>query len=430
MEGSIPHERNPRHVCSGSIAIPCAICLFLVPLLAHGQAVGTEIPRGWPAPLGREQLSSLGRDIIRAPDLVMMSDPVMPSEPAGRSSIRAALKAQANDVFVGHSSALPAPVFDTAVPSILTDPDLAVDEQPLPPNLAGVIDEPSTNLDDGESLGQAPQDNSLQFLRRAAVLLPQGDYQADIGLTYSHFEQDFFDPLAGANTTMRQRIMIVPLALRYGLTDHLQAFVSVPFGWANGEFSQLGQDQLFNHVGIGDVRVGATILVRESSGCGCDPTITATFGCTAPTGQQSFLPSLFGNPDINLGGGFWAASWNVLFIHSHDPIVTFYGLGSRHQFNRMMEGVHVSPGDEFLYQFGVGFAVNESVTLSTILFGQYITEPYLDGTRLEGLAREPMQLRFAATIVNGCHRRIMEPFATVGMTESAPSAQVGIVWTY
>ncbi len=287
--------------------------------------------------------------------------------------------------------------------------------------------------DGGETLGTAPEEDfSLQFLRRQAVLMESGQWQFDFGISYSQFDAEVPDSVvAGREIRIRQRFLIMPLTARYGWNERLQFFTTLPFGWTNSELSSPGISEDFqNDGGVGDFRGGFTTVVKEGAGCANDPDILATFAFTAPTGNSTYLESLLGDPTTNLGGGFWALSWNMLFIHSYDPVVVFYGVGSRHRFARTLGGIYVNPGDQYLYNFGVGFAVNESVTLSAIFLGQYITEPELNGARIPGLAREPMRLRFAATMRNACRFNLVEPFVEVGMTDDAPDANLGITWTY
>ena len=118
-----------------------------------------------------------------------------------------------------------------------------------------------------------------------------------------------------------------------------------------------------------------------------------------------------------------------MFIHSIDPIVLFYGFGSRHALNREYEGVDIQPGGQYYYRAGLGFAVNERITLSSAVTGCYVTDPYLNGTIIPGLAYEPVSLRFAATIARPCDR-LIEPFVELGLTPDAPNARIGITFTY
>ena len=121
-------------------------------------------------------------------------------------------------------------------------------------------------------------------------------------------------------------------------------------------------------------------------------------------------------------------SGSLLFIHRYDPIIVFYGGGFRHLFERTFDGVLFSAGEQILYQFGVGFSVNDRVTLSTAFQAFYITDTQLDDVTIEGTNLQPMSLRFAATIARNC--RILEPFVAIGATESAPAVNCGIVVTF
>ena len=94
-----------------------------------------------------------------------------------------------------------------------------------------------------------------------------------------------------------------------------------------------------------------------------------------------------------------------------------------------MDEINVQPGDYYSYRGGVGFAVNERITLSSQLYGSYITEPKLDGQRIKGDDLEPIYLRFAVTISQRCDR-ICEPFVEVGLTSDSANTRFGVTWTF
>ncbi len=278
-----------------------------------------------------------------------------------------------------------------------------------------------------ESYGEAPQDNSLLFLRSQSVLLAPGGSQFDYGLTYTYFENDFpaiVAPNVAVEGRLRQRLLMTPLELRVGLRERTQGFLSVPIGWANSEVALNGVDTFSNTFGVGDVRLGLSHLLRD--GCGYDPQVIGTLAMTTPTGSATF-PNQLLTPGSNLGEGFWALSGDLLFVHTLDPVVIYYGFGYNHRFDRSFGATQVNPGEQFNYQFGLGFAVNDRVTLSTTFSGSYYTEFESNGVRAAGSILEPMRLRFAATI-SDCDR-LIEPYVTVGMTDDAPSASFGVVWT-
>ena len=131
---------------------------------------------------------------------------------------------------------------------------------------------------------------------------------------------------------------------------------------------------------------------------------------------------------LALGQGFWAFSGQLLFINRYDPIIVFYGFGYRHLFEREFDNVQFQPGEQITYQMGVGFSANDRVTLSTAFQGFYVTNSAANGTTIDGSNIEPLSVRFAATIVRNC--RILEPFIQIGLTPSAPAANLGIVVTW
>ena len=317
----------------------------------------------------------------------------------------------------------------------------AQEPQPLPqpPSIDGSA--PQANIttpaapanQSTQTLGEAPPDTSLEFLRKEAVLLKPCEWQLDIGFAYLVSDRlltTIIPPSTIADIRLRQRLLTMPLEFRYGLTERIQLFANMPFGWANTENSFTGFSNARNNGGIGDANVGATFLLHKSDGTSCSPDVITTFGMTAPTGNGNALIGLISTPSTTLGQGFWAGYWNVLAIHKYDPVVVFYGVGSRHYFSRDIEGfTGAKPGDQYIYQLGTGFAINERITLSTIFFGSFITEAQLNDQFVPGTILEPMYVRFATTVTRTNHR-IIEPFVEIGLTDDSANARAGITWTF
>jgi hypothetical protein len=336
-------------------------------------------------------------------------------------------------------------------------PVLAPPEELPAPGVAGAApgDQPdqaaggnqASNLNEARNIGQAPEDTSLFFLRRQTVLLEPGQHQLDVGFSYSLVEDDLPVALIDgsgevtgvARGRLRQRLLLFPIELRYGLAKRIQLFLNVPLGGAGTELAFQDFDDHSTQVGIGDLRFGSTFLVHKGERFA--PDFITTLDFTFPTGDES-LPLITATPESRFGEGFFAMAVSGLWIHTYDPCVLFYGVGYRHRFETEIENVLVAPGEQFYYQLGVGFAVNDYLTLSASYLGFYISETYLDDDRVEGSALEPMRMRFAATIsrpeprkiptfIGHCNvREICEPFAEIGMTDDGPSSRIGITWTY
>lgn len=288
-------------------------------------------------------------------------------------------------------------------------------------------------LAEAETLGREPEDNSLQFLRADTVLLEPGEFQYDYGMMYSKFDVTLpvlvpVDPntVSIAHAEFRLREVRVPLEIRYGLARRIQLFLNVPFGWVNSELSYAGFDEFENDGGIGDIVFGGTFLLREGDQDKSDAILT--LATVAPTGDDPFSPAGLSPSSPTLGGGTWSISSSLLLVRNYDPVVLFYGAGTRQHFLSKIEGVNFRPGGEYNYQFGIGFGVNDQVTLSTRFNGAYISEFHLGGQRVRGSIQEPMTLGLAMTI-SKC-KKLVEPFVDFGLTDDATDARVGITWTH
>lgn len=287
------------------------------------------------------------------------------------------------------------------------------------------------------SIGTAPQDTSLDFLRTQTVLLEPGKRQFDIGFQYVLTENDFpilltdggGNAIGVDNVEFKGRELTVPMELRVGLLRRLQGFVQVPVGWANVQAAINNLDEFDNDGGVGDVGFGLTSQLRDAyQDC---PYLIGTVAGLAPTGGDPFGVVGAISPNApSLGNGFWAISGNLLWVQTrYDPVVVFYGFGARYQFEREFLGIEFQPGMEYNYTLGAGFAVNERVTLSTQFFGAYIEELKANGERVEGTIQEPMTIRMAVTMAKPCNR-IVEPFVAFGLTDDSISSNFGITWTY
>jgi len=288
---------------------------------------------------------------------------------------------------------------------------------------------PPADSDVSQPLGSPPEDNRLLFLRSATVLLEPGQVQLDCGLDYTLWEDrhtltTFSPPLNFLDTERwRNRELLVPLGARIGITKVLQAYINAPFGLGHLETANEVDDTESSTFGMGDVSGGLNCLLRDGRGVSAD--VIATVGFVAPTGALPFGAS---PRRPVLGDGFWSIGGSLLFVRTYDPVVLFYGVGYRHRYARGAFGGQIAPGDEVNYNFGLGFAVNDDVTLSTAVVGAFQTDTEFDAVSLPGTSQEPLSVRLAATVL-APHCRIIEPFVQIGLTEDAPVARLGVIVT-
>jgi hypothetical protein len=292
------------------------------------------------------------------------------------------------------------------------------------------------SLSQAEHLGEKPEDNTLQFLRATTVLLEPGEAQIDVGINYALTEADFpllltdgmGDIVGVADANFRIRTLSVPLEYRIGLTKRVQGFIGLPLGWSNTQINVNTLEDFRNDGGIGDLNFGFTIQLKEAE---VDkPYWVSTLAVIAPTGGSPFAGVLGLAPSApSLGQGFWSVQGNLTFIQPYDPVVLFYGLGMERYFESRYSGIDIEPGAQYSYTLGVGFAVNDRVTLSSRFRGAYIEETEADGLRVPGSNQEPMTLRFSATVSKPCNR-IVEPFIEFGLTDDSVSSFLGVTWTF
>ena len=154
-------------------------------------------------------------------------------------------------------------------------------------------------------------------------------------------------------------------------------YANVPVGYVCNEQTVIGHFANYSgRGGTGDTNLGVSFWARKSNGCPFDPDIIITAGMTFPTAPASFVSALT-TPQTSLGQGFWAATWNALVVQTFDPVTIFYGVGGRQLFgSRDVNGSTIQPGQQFTYQLGAGFAINERITLSATYFGYFITDTY------------------------------------------------------
>lgn len=293
-----------------------------------------------------------------------------------------------------------------------------------------------------DAIGVPPPRPQPQFLRDTSVLLDPGEYQFEYGLSYTtNLQTTAIGLNVNDNTVVTSlrtlvRTTTIPMEFRVGCRNDVQAFVSMPIGFNSQQITIATTADTSDGLGIGDLSFGCTKVLRKPQ-----PerfTILGNLSASAPTGlaQTSNIQQV---PGVALGSGYWTLAGGMVFIRTIDPIAAYVGLNYVQTFETTLNGLDLEPGNIFSYRFGLGYAINSRVSISSSFNGAYISELEVAGRTLPGSAREPLTVRLAATILSkgpslvGAskgRRKTTEPFIAMGITDAAPDTSFGVRWTY
>jgi len=266
-----------------------------------------------------------------------------------------------------------------------------------------------------ESLGpEDEEDLRTVFLRDASVILPPGTWDFEVGLEYRRAKTDEF--LSDSDLTRQIRL---PLTARFGIRKGLEGLVSIPLIYSYREVSEDSTVNSDDDTGLGDVSTGVSFQIMQEKSSW--PELLGTIQVRAPSGEDPYRSD--GNQPT-LGSGHWALAASLQWVRSVDPLVLFGGIGYVHQFSRNASGRKYAPGPGLQYSMGLGFSVNDDVSLSGRFAGLLQGNWEVDGEKVEGSSYEPMTLRVAATM--RCRRKTyLEPAVTFGLNDDAPDVFIG-----
>jgi len=303
------------------------------------------------------------------------------------------------------------------LPSASADDDLSAPDTETETDSAERTDEP---------LGQPPPDNSLQFLRGSTVLLKPGEFQTEYGFFYSTLQNRFVEPdgLGGLiEVESIDRSFVVPLTVRFGLSDDIQLSGTVPVGFSYVEVEDPFIEDHSSLFTAGDIVIGANAIL----GRGNDeaPDILGGVNFIVPTDNGR---SGVGGLQPALGSGFFGVGWNLTAIRSYDPAVFFASVGHTHLFKRHLSGGEVQPGEFIDYSFGMSFSINDEVTLNGEVIGGFQFDTEFDGVEIPNSSNEPISLRLSV-IRTVTPEYFIEPSLQFGLTEDASTVLLGISFT-
>lgn len=239
----------------------------------------------------------------------------------------------------------------------------------------------------------------LDFLTGSTVLLAPGSYELGLGFAYqqSRRETSLMNVGYFQRSAYTARKLQFSLTVRAGLYDRFEGWLNLP-----GDYTYIQEVSTNAYVRdtdsweLGDISFGLQYLMLTETET--SPAISATIGVSAPTGKKRYYPlgQTWLDP-LNNSSGHWGLTVGTSFVRTLDPAILFGGLSYSHSFSETIDGYHVSPGWGINGYFGVGFALNEKLSLGSRLALGYKSTMEVDGVTVEGSDSEPMDLSFSTS---------------------------------
>ncbi|MBT1074571.1 transporter [Geobacter grbiciae] len=303
------------------------------------------------------------------------------------------------------------------------------------------------------------------IFEQPGVLTPRGTLVFEPSFQYSHSSTNRL-ALVGYTIVPAVHVGIIDirgvdrdayigaLAARYGLTNRLEFEVKVPYVYrtdtstTRSYISSGLTDTAFDSDGngIGDVEFGLRYQINSPT---TGPFFISSLRVKTDTGTGPFdIPYeqrlLKDNPDPTpdqysfvpgeqpTGSGFWGVQFGLSAIYPTDPAVLFGGISYLWNIERDVDGTvggrqlgigSYDPGDAIGFNFGMGLALNESVSFSLGYDHSIIGKNKQDGVSVGDTETHVGTLLFGYSLRLGSNTTANLSLG-IGVTEAAPDVQL------
>jgi len=258
----------------------------------------------------------------------------------------------------------------------------------------------SIGQDQQQSFGEEDEkEPPLDFLTGSTVLLAPGRYEFELGLRYKQTRDSTVLMNVGyfQRSTYSARRFEAAFSARGGLYNRFEGSLTIPI-----TYSYIQDVSTNDYVrdkdswDLGDISMGLQYLLLTERGN--RPALSLSLGITAPTGKKRYYSASDTWLDpLNNSNGHWGVSLGTTFVKTTDPAIIYGGLIYQHSFSRTIDGYRIKPGWGINGYLGVGFALNEKLSLGSRLGFGYYSEMSVDGEEIKGSDTEPMDLSFSGS---------------------------------
>jgi len=244
---------------------------------------------------------------------------------------------------------------------------------------------------------------------------------------------------------VRTDIFNTTFTTRYKITNDLQGEVRIPYlnemirvstpsGITGRSTASANVEKVSTSSGLGDVSGNLSYhLLNETL---TRPALYVGVGFKARTGRDVFETNdAIKNPPT--GSGFNSVSFNLNAVKVSDPAVVYGSLGYAYAQprnnvvwvnpgqNRPSVLVDYSPGDNFSLGFGLAYALNYKLTLSTGYQQSINLASYINGTKLPSTNTNAIALRFGL-VWRFNAQTSMDISVSPGLSLDTPAVQVAV----
>tara|TARA_B100001939_G_scaffold314113_1_gene298313 strand:- start:7352 stop:8659 length:1308 start_codon:yes stop_codon:yes gene_type:complete len=302
---------------------------------------------------------------------------------------------------------------------------------------------------------QRPQQEITVIADVGGVLTPKGQLTIEPTLTASHTSSNrfFFQGVEFVDSVLigvieatetRRNYISGQLGFRYGLTNRMEVSTKVPFIYRDDRVeSTIVSEQNDNDgssttlqdlsgEGLGDIEFG--IQYQLNDGQENWPYFVANIRAKSRTGEGPFEVDRDEDgleTELATGSGFWSVEPSLTMIYQTDPAVFFTNFGYIWNIGRDVnfqnEDIfisHVDPGDAVTGNFGIGFALNETLSMSFGYQHNYIfgTETEINGRFTQSRDFQVGSLLFGLALGLG-ERTGLSMNVAVGVTDDSPDVE-------
>lgn len=257
------------------------------------------------------------------------------------------------------------------------------------------------------------------FLRETSILLAPGNFSFDFELSYQSTKR------SNILEERRDREVLFDIVINLGIFRWMEVYLDIP-----AVFRQKKQISLISSNetkdsedknGIGDLVFGSKFAIFQE---GKYPfSFIGVLGINFPTGEESDFNSL------GTGSGHLGIMGGLNFIKSCDPAILLGSISCTYLSENNVNSRRIKPGMIIGCNFGLGFAINDRLTLAGQAKGTYMFGTEVDF--VEVIESERELALFEMSAVYAFRKKMsIKPLINFGLNDDTPDFGLAISFSW